>query len=84
MDHRFPETLQYWVGVQRDQFYLMGEGASLAFVGHPSTDGVAVKSPYGVDVLLHQQASHPPSFTIGLVKTESDSIVRSAETGLGG
>ena len=27
------------------------EGASLALVGHPSSDGVTVKMPYGVDVL---------------------------------
>ena len=35
-----------------------GEGASLALVGHPSSDGVSIKMPYGVDV-LHQPASHP-------------------------
>ena len=57
-------------------------GASLALVGHPSSDGVTIKIPYGVNVLLHQPASHP-IFTIGLVKTESDFIVRSVETGLG-
>ena len=32
-----------------------GEDASLALVGHPSTDGVTLKMPYGVDV-LHQPA----------------------------
>ena len=36
-----------------------GEGASLALVGHPSSDGITIKIPYGVDVLLHQPASHP-------------------------
>ena len=35
-----------------------GEGASLALFGHPSSDGVTIKMPYGVDV-LHQSASHP-------------------------
>ena len=35
-----------------------GEGASLALVGHPSSDGVTIKMPYGVDV-LHHPASHP-------------------------
>ena len=35
-----------------------GEGASLALVGHPSSDGVTIKMPYGVDV-LHRAASHP-------------------------
>ena len=58
-----------------------GEGASLALVGHPSSDGITINMPYGVDV-LHRPASHP-IFTIGLVKTESGFIVRSVETGLG-
>ena len=52
-----------------------GEGASLALVGHPSSDGIIIKIPSGVDVLLH--------FPIGLVKTKSDFIVGSVETGLG-
>ena len=34
------------------------EGASLALVGHPSSDGITIKMPYGVDV-LHWPASHP-------------------------
>ena len=34
------------------------EGVSLALVGHPSSDGVSIKIPYGVDVLL-QPAVHP-------------------------
>ena len=58
-----------------------GEGASLALVGYPSSDGVMMKMPYGLDV-LHWPASHP-SFLIGLVKTESGFIVTSVETGLG-
>ena len=57
------------------------EGASLAVVGHPSSDGVTIKIPYGVGV-LHRPASHP-IFPIGLVKSESGFIVRSVETGLG-
>ena len=36
-----------------------GEGASLVLVGHPSSDGIMIKIMYGVDVLLHQPASHP-------------------------
>ena len=55
-----------------------GEGASLALVGHPSSDVVTIKMPYGVDVLLPRTTWFP----IGLVKTESDFIVRSVETGL--
>ena len=34
-----------------------GEGASLAFVGHPSSGGVTIKMPYGIDV-LHWPALH--------------------------
>ena len=36
-----------------------GEGASLAFVGHPSSDGITIKIPNWVDVLLCQPSSHP-------------------------
>ena len=36
-----------------------GESASLALAGHPSSDGITIKMPYEVDVLLHQPASHP-------------------------
>ena len=38
-----------------------GEGASLALVDHPSSDGITIKMPYGVDV-LHRPASHPIFF----------------------
>ena len=55
-----------------------GEGVSLALVGHPPSDGVTIKMPYAVSV-LHQL--HTPSFSIGLVKTESGFTVRSVETG---
>ena len=34
------------------------EKVSLALVGHPSSDGITVKIPYGVDVLLDLPASH--------------------------
>ena len=34
------------------------EGASLALVGHPSSDGITIKMPYGIDVLL-RPALHP-------------------------
>ena len=57
-----------------------GEGTSLALVGYPSSDGVTIKMPSGVDV-LHQPAPHP-SFPIGLVKIESGLIARAVETGL--
>ena len=58
-----------------------GEGASLALVGHPSSDGVTIKMPYGVMFYIDQLRT--PSFPIGLVKTEPGFIVRSVETGLG-
>ena len=58
-----------------------GEGASLALVGHPSSDGVMIKMSYGVDVYIDQLRT--PSLPIGLVKTESGFIVRPVETGLG-
>ena len=35
-----------------------GEDVSLALVGHPSSDGIKIKMPYGGNV-LHQPASHP-------------------------
>ena len=35
------------------------EGASLALLGHPSSDGITIKIPYGIDVLLHLPALHP-------------------------
>ena len=59
-----------------------GEGPSLALVCHPSSDGIMIKIPSGVDVLLRRPAS-PPSFPIGLVKTKSNFIVRPIQTCLG-
>ena len=44
------KTLKYWLGVQS---YLRGEGAPLALVAHPSSDGIMTKIHYGVEVLLH-------------------------------
>ena len=59
-----------------------GEGVSLGLVGHPSSDGITIKMPYRVDVLLHHQPG-TTSFLLGLVKTKFDFIVRSAVTGFG-
>ena len=58
-----------------------GEGVSLALVGHPSNDGITIRTRYEIDVLLRRPASHP-IFHITLVKTKSDFIVRTVETGL--
>ena len=59
------KTLKYWVAIQRGQFYLMGEGASLSLVDYPSSNGVTIKMPYGVNV-LHRPASHPVfSYLVG-------------------
>ena len=62
----FAETLKYWVGVQRGQSYAWEEGASLVLVVDPSSDGVTIKMPYGLDV-LHRTASHP-IFSYGVGK----------------
>ena len=35
------------------------EGASLALVSHPASDGFTIKIPYGVDILLHRPTLHP-------------------------
>ena len=56
-------SFTYWV-----------EGASLALVGHSSSDSVTIKIPYDVDV--------SQSFPIGLIKNKSD-FVRPIKTGLG-
>ena len=41
-------------------------GASLALVGHISSDGITIKMPYGVDVLLCRPALHSIfSFGVG-------------------
>ena len=45
-----------------------GEGAYLALVGHPSSDGITIKIPFGVDVLLHQPALHHQLFLLGWLK----------------
>ena len=42
-----------------------GEGASLALVGHPTSDGITIKIPYGVYVYVDQLRT--PSFPIRLV-----------------
>ena len=47
-----PEILKYWVGVSGASLTSWGEGASLALVGHPSSDGVTIKIPCGVDVFF--------------------------------
>ena len=47
------KTLKYWVAFQRVSLTSWGEGGFLALVGHPSSVGVTIKIPYGIDVLLH-------------------------------
>ena len=58
-----------------------GEGAHLALVRHPSSDGVTIKIPYQVD-LYYIDLPCTPSFPVGLFKTKSD-FVLSVEPGLG-
>ena len=52
------ETLKYWVGVQQGQFYLKERMCLFSLGWHPSSDGVTMKIPYEVDVLLHWLDSH--------------------------
>ena len=47
------ETLRYWVGVQQGQFYLKEKTCLFSLGWHTSSDGVTMKIPYEVDVLLH-------------------------------
>ena len=54
----------------------MATGASLVFIGCPSSDSITMKMLCGVDVImipLHQPTLYP-FFSIGLVKTESESM----------
>ena len=37
-------------------FTLWGEGASLALVGYPFSDGITIKNSYGVEFFLYQSA----------------------------
>ena len=73
------ETLKSLV-FSGDSFTSLGEGASLALIGQPSSDGATIKIPYGIDVLSHQPGLHLIfsywSFIVNY-------IVRSVETGLG-
>ena len=64
----FLKTLKYWVGIQWDQSITSwGESASLVLVGHPSSDGVTIEIPYGVDVLLSTSLA-PHLFLLGWLK----------------
>ena len=47
----FPETLNTGLVSSRASLTSGGEGASLALIGHPSSDGVMTKMPNGVHVL---------------------------------
>ena len=76
--HFTPETLKYWVGVQRGQSYLMERKCLFSLVSHPSSDGTLGGRCFITSISL---AYH--LFLLRLVKTKSDFIVRSVETGLG-
>ena len=58
-----------------------GEGASLALVGHPSSDGVTIKML--MEYMFYIDQLRTPSFPIGFVKTKCGFIVKSVKTGLG-
>ena len=57
------------------------KGASLALVGHSSSDGVMKKNAL-MTLMFYINQLCTPSFPIGLVKTESGFIFRSVEAGL--
>ena len=58
------------------------EGASLALVGHPLV--MVPQQIYLLEWMFYYTDQHyTPSFPLGLVKYESDFIVKSVETGLG-
>ena len=60
-----PETLKYWFGVQWGQSYLIGRRCLFSLGWPPSSDGITIKMPYGVDV-LHWPALHPIfSYSVG-------------------
>ena len=50
---------------------LWSKAASLVLVDHPSSNGVTIKVPSGVDFFYIDQRRTPP-LPIGLVKTESE------------
>ena len=78
-----PETLKYWVGVQRGQSYLLGR-TWLFSLGWPTFSLWCCNKNTlwgGCFYCINQPVT--PSFCIGLAKTESGFIVRSVETGLG-
>ena len=73
--------LRYWVKRYQNtglvpsgvSLALWGEGACLAYVTNPSSEGVTMKIASGVN---------HPIFSTGLVKTASDFIITSIEIGL--
>ena len=66
------ETPKYWVGLSNPRH----QNAGLVSSGVSNIswrEGVSLALPYGVDVLLHQPASHSSSPN-GLVTTESEAL----------
>ena len=54
-----------------------------SWFGNPSSNGVTINIPYGIDVSLTSTSLAPQPFYIRLAQTESDFIVTAVETGLG-
>ena len=73
-----PRHLKYWVGVQWDQSYLLGR--CLFSLGWPFYCRYHNQNTLWGRCVIK---SCTPSLPFGLVKTESDFIARSVETGLG-
>ena len=60
------ETLKYWVAVQRVSLTSWGEGASLASVGHPSSDAITMKI-WGICFITSTRLT-PHLFLLGLLE----------------
>ena len=60
--------MKYWFGVQWGQSYLMGEGASLAMVDHPSSDVIMIKNTLWDGCFITLTSLVPHLFLLGLLK----------------
>ena len=65
MVNRYLQPCTY---ISRASLTSCGESASLALVGDPSSDGVMIKVPYGVDVLHRCFTFAPHLFLLGWLK----------------
>ena len=76
-----PETLKYWVGVQRGQSYLMGRSCLFSHGWRPFQCWCHDKKCF-MGQMLYIDQLRTPCFPIVLFKAESGLIARSVEIGL--